>query len=182
MQLNEPILSARIYLDSLKPWHAEGDYKKWVQDPLVNQYLEFRHCVPSENELKEFIQKMNAASDSLLLGIFFKSLQHLSNIKLGPIDWRNERTTLGLFIGDRKEWGKGYATESIKALTGYAFNNLNLNAVRAGCYATNIASYKAFLKSGYYEEARMKSYWRIDSGFTDNIILVCGSSLCKKTK
>ncbi len=173
MKVNKPISTERLYLENLQSSHAERNYKEWVKDPQVNQFLELRHSIPGEQDLKEFIQRMDLASNNLLLGIFLKSGQHIGNIKLGPIDWRNERAMVGLLIGDQREWGKGYATEAIRTLTDYAFDELKLTSIRAGCYASNVGSYKAFLKAGYREEARMKEYWQTEAGFVDNVLLVC---------
>jgi len=41
----------------------------------------------------------------------------------------------------------------------------------AGLYNRNVGSYKAFLKSGYLEEARLKDYWLCDGSFQDQILM-----------
>lgn len=171
MKIDKSIKGKRLSLRTLTDKEAHGQYKNWVQDKCVNQYLELRHTIPKRGELKKFIARMNESSDNLLLGMFIAGNKHIGNIKLGPIDWRNKRGVLGLMIGDRACWGKGYATEAIITLTDYAFTVLNLNKVYAGCYAENIASYKAFMKSGYKEEGRQREYWKVRNGFMDNILL-----------
>lgn len=171
MKLNKPIMGSRLSLQTLITKAAEGNYQYWVNDRLVNQFLELRHCIPNVDDLKMFIENMNESSHHLLLGIFLGEHKHIGNIKLGPIDWQNKRGSVGLMIGDRMQWGKGYATEAIKVITHYAFNKLELNSLHAGCYAENIGSYKAFLKGGYKEEGRQTQYWKLNDGFTDNILL-----------
>lgn len=171
MKLEAPIKSSRILMRTLNQSDAFGEYKNWVKNEKVNRYLEFRHDIPNSDALMAFILKMNQSPHNLLLGIFLNDDDHIGNIKLGPIDWANKRGILGIMIGEHAQWGKGYASEAIESLTHYAFKKLNLNSLRAGCYAQNTGSYKAFIKAGYKEEGRQRQYWKTENGFTDNILL-----------
>lgn len=172
MLLTNFIESDRLTLKNLTLEDAEGNYYQWLRDPNVNQFLEIRHHLPNLKDLQTFIDKMNHSDNNLLLGIYLTDGSHIGNIKLGPIHLIYERATMGLLIGDKTQWGKGYATEAINLLTEYAFNHLTLSSVWAGCYSTNIASYKAFLKASYQENSRQQRYWKIDGKFIDNILLV----------
>jgi len=171
MKLIKPICSSRLLLRTLKENDAMSNYKKWVNTKAVNRYLEFRHDIPSSNGLMAFIKKMNESPENLLLGIFLDKNNHIGNIKLGPINWCNKRGIIGIMIGEQTQWGKGHAAEAIESLSNYAFEHLGLNSIRAGCYAENIASYKAFIKAGYKEEGRQYQYWKTENGFSDNILL-----------
>jgi len=172
MLLECPIQSDRLEFKNLALPAARGDYFAWLKDPVVNQFLELRHQSFSHKELEIFISDMNASENNLLLGIYLLDGRHIGNIKLGPVHRMYSRSYLGFLIGDHNQWGKGYATEAISRLTDYAFYNLGLSAVWAGCYATNIASKKAFIKAGYRESARQEKYWKIGEKFIDNILLL----------
>tara|TARA_Y100001970_G_C13913658_1_gene689798 strand:- start:122 stop:664 length:543 start_codon:yes stop_codon:yes gene_type:complete len=160
-----------FYLDNLNDNIIFDNYLSWLKNEEVNKYLEIRHNIPDIEKLKKFVNDNNNSNDNLLLGIFTNKKAHIGNIKLGPINKIYKRSTIGLFIGDRSYWGKGIATYSIKAITDYAFKSLKLFRVDAGCYNDNIGSYKAFIKAGYKEEARLKNYWSIDNIYQDEIIL-----------
>ena len=41
--------------------------------------------------------------------------KHIGNIKLGPINWIHRYGDISLLIGDKDYWGKGIATEAIRA-------------------------------------------------------------------
>lgn len=172
MLLEKPIKTDRLILKNLTQQDAQGSYLEWLHDPKVNQFLEVRHRLPDSEALSDFISRMNASKDNLLLGIYLLDGKHIGNIKLGPIHTLYSRAHLGLLIGDHAEWGKGFATEAIGALTHYAFERLNLSAIWAGCYANNQGSCKAFLKAGYTESARQLHYWKVNDDFVDNILLV----------
>lgn len=67
-------------------------------------------------------------------------------------------------------WGKGIATEAIKILTGYAFNNFNLNRIFAIIYEGNIASEKALIKAGFIKEATLRKAVFKEKKFIDQYI------------
>lgn len=176
MQIDQPIQSARLQLRNLTSEDAESSYLSWLHDPQINQYLEIRHNLPDLEGLIEYVNQMNASPDDLLLGICTKSGLHIGNIKLGPIDVDNQRGAIGILIGARDWWGKGIATEAIRAMTDFAFGNLSLHRVEAGCYASNMGSARAFEKAGWSIEGRRTHRRHVDHGWEDEILLGCVSS------
>ena len=78
---------------------------------------------------------------------------------------------MGLLIGDKSYWGKGYATEAIGLVSSYAFETLNLFKVTAGCYEGNVGSLKAFLKDDFKEEGRLHKQWISEDRREDGVLL-----------
>lgn len=145
-----------IYLRSLLAMDVNQEYLSWLKNPLVNAHLEIRFNLPTcIEDLQAFIKQMNDCTDSLFLGIFKKEdNKHIGNIKLGPINQDHSYAEVGFLIGDPAEWGKGYAVRAIQLITDYAFLQLNLVKVTAGCYEHNYGSRRALLKAGFQEEGR----------------------------
>lgn len=147
------IESERLLFRTLGEEDVTVHYLSWLNDPQVNQFLETRFLLQTLESCNKFVSDMNADPFSHLLGIFDKdSLKHIGNIKLGFINKYHQTGQLSLLIGEKSCWGKGYATESIKIITRWGFNTLDLQKINAGCYDTNIGSLRAFLKSGYSVE------------------------------
>ncbi|MCX6165436.1 MAG: GNAT family protein [Ignavibacteriae bacterium] len=90
------------------------------------------------------------------------------------MNWIHKFGDISLLIGEKDYWGKGIAYESIKLLTKFAFNSLNIHKLKAGCYADNIGSAKAFEKVGFEREGIFKKQWMVNGKYQDEIIL----SLC----
>jgi [ribosomal protein S5]-alanine N-acetyltransferase len=63
---------------------------------------------------------------------------------------------IGYFLGE-KFWARGIATEAIKAITKYAFENFEIERVFAEFFSSNIGSKKALEKSGFKHEASFKN-------------------------
>lgn len=148
-------------------------YLAWVWDPAVTGQLEVRFTPPSSlNDLRAFVKKTNESEDTLLLGIFLpEPSRHIGNIKLGPINFWHRTADIGLLIGDRDEWGKGWATMAIKAVTDFAFKELGLYKVTASCYSSNKGSWHAFLNAGFKEEGRRDFQYQMGDERVDSILL-----------
>jgi ribosomal-protein-alanine N-acetyltransferase len=149
------------------------NYMDWLTDESINKFLEIRLNLPkSVAELQDFVTSVNNSNDSIIFGIFHKkSDTHIGNIKLGPINWHHKVSEMGLLIGDKSYWGKGYATEAIGLVSNYAFETLNLFKVTAGCYEGNVGSLKAFLKDDFREEGRLHKQWLSEDRREDGVLL-----------
>lgn len=150
-----------------------GDkYLGWMHDPDVNRYLEIRHNLPADvSDLVKFVDFVNDSPDSILFGIFLQDGTHIGNIKLGPINVTNQRTEIGLLLGDRQHWGKGYATCAIRLVSDFAFRDLRLVRLTAGMHEPNRGSFRAFLKAGYSHEGTAYSYWQSEGQSIDQLWL-----------
>ena len=159
MILPSPIETRRLVLRTLEPSDVGTRYLTWLSDPEVNRYMEIRFApVHSIDELQTFVQSVNASTGNLLLGIFLREGQrHIGNIKLGPIRHDHHRAEIGFMIGEKDSWGRGYASEAIAALSEYGLDQLGLEKITAGCYATNVGCAKALLKAGFVQEATIPS-------------------------
>jgi len=68
------------------------------------------------------------------------------------IDHYNRRCKLGITLGDKREWGKGYAKEALTAVINYCFMELNLNRIGAEIYEFNPRSIHLFENLGFQRE------------------------------
>ena len=144
----------------------------WFSDPDVIRFIEGGRTRPTELELAKYITSMNESPEDLLLGIFLlKSRTHIGNIKIGSIDTFHKRGDIGLLIGERSQWGKGYGSEAIEAAARCADTLLGLHRVFAGCHATNAGSISAFVKAGFKIEGRMRKHARDGDKFVDGVIV-----------
>src|SRR5215218_2309252 len=64
-------------------------------------------------------------------------------------DFRNDGCELGIKIGAENLRGKGYASEAVSLLLGYAFDTLGLQRVRGSTLAHNRRMRRAFEKNGF---------------------------------
>lgn len=155
--------SERLFFRPINLEDVTETYVGWLNDPEVNRYLEIRFERHTFDSCRLFVEETNKDPNSHLFGIFEKKTgRHIGNIKLGFINNRYSTGQLSLFIGEKKLWGKGLATESILAVTRWAFGELELARVEAGCSDENTASLRAFLNSGYTLEGYFRKNTVLD--------------------
>lgn len=166
------LVTSRLELRSLNECDGRGPYLTWMNDIAVTEFLEARFRSYCEADLRKFIIDINRKSDTIFLGIFTRDTnRHIGNIKL-EISPHHRRGEIGLVVGAKSEWGKGYATEAIQRLIDYSFGELQLHKLTAGCYSNNYGSRKAFEKAGFvFDGLRREHYW-FENQWVDLIMLV----------
>lgn len=159
MQGRVEILGDRIVLKTLDPDRIHQDYVRWMNDSEVTQYLACRDQEHSEESIRKYVSSMNESPNNLMLGIYLKEDgTYIGNIKIGSIDPTHKNCDMGLLVGNKEEWGKGYAMEAIALLTKHAFEKLGLNKITANMLEHNQGSYRAFMKAGYREVGVFKRH------------------------
>lgn len=182
--LNAPLLTGeQIYLKELQQADVTEEYVQWLNDPNINQFLESRHQIQTIQSCQSFISNLLSQGDSCFWGVYCKQNdKHIGNIKLDPINGLYHRGTIGLLIGNKNYWGKGIATEAIQLVSNFAFQELALHKLDAGCYASNKGSEKAFIKAGFQVEGVIKDHFIYQNQFEHCILLGKVSEKAKKDK
>lgn len=130
------------------------NYVDWLNDPMVNQYLETRWTVQNLDTVKKFVATQRDSDNSILLAITMSDDgRHIGNIKLGPINSYHNYGEISYFIGDKSMWQKGLATKAINLICGYGIERMNLHRIRAGAYAEAKGSWRALEKNRFKREA-----------------------------
>lgn len=76
---------------------------------------------------------------------------------------------IGYWLG-RPFWGQGLATDAVRTLTAYAFDEYDLVRLWAGVFAWNPASCRVLEKCGYELEGRLRdAVWK-DGALTDQMM------------
>ncbi len=65
-------------------------------------------------------------------------------------------------------WNKGFATEALKIIIDFGFNELKLHRIGAGCAIKNIGSIRVLEKVGMTLEGRKRQNLPLKSGWSDN--------------
>ena len=165
----------KIYLRPIREKDATQRYCDWLNDPEVNRYTESRYVETTLADLGKYIGAALRSPGNFFFAIIEKSMDaHVGNIKIdsaiSPL-WDHLVGEVGLIIGEKSCWGRGYASEAIELATQFAFETLRLHKLTATCYSVNPASAKAFLKAGYTQEAVRPSNAMCEGKYVDLILL-----------
>lgn len=82
--------------------------------------------------------------------------QLIGRCVLFNVDPVNRSAMLGIFIGEKDFWGKGYGSEAVQLLVEFGFYLLNLNSIELGVFAFNERAVAAYRKVGFKEIGRRR--------------------------
>jgi ribosomal-protein-alanine N-acetyltransferase len=134
-------------------------YQSWMNDFEVHKYTEQKYIKHSLANIRKFVREKNNSKNEFLYGIFLKkdnSNIHIGNIKIGPLNPIHKNAELSYFIGEKKLWGKGYASLAIIEAVKIA-KKMGIKKLKAGCYEKNIGSRKLLEKNKFKLEGILKS-------------------------
>jgi diamine N-acetyltransferase len=92
-------------------------------------------------------------------------------IDLFDFDPHHQRAGIGILIGEKPEWGKGYATESLQLLLRYAFSTLLLNQVFCSIDESNTVSLTLFKNAGFRVTGIKEKWNRTAAGWANEWFL-----------
>ena len=167
------IIGDKVWLQCLEESDVEGPYLDWLNDEEVTRYLTgVRHSPVTKDYLLDYIQSMAQSNKDILFAIHdAESKEFIGTSHFGPIDWLNRSAAIGILIGNKRYWGKGYGTEAIRLVLDYAFKSLNLQKITAGIVAIHQPSIKAFKKAGFENESQAKGHLFLDGKYYDYIYM-----------
>jgi RimJ/RimL family protein N-acetyltransferase len=78
---------------------------------------------------------------------------------------------LGITIGDKDYWGRGYGRESIHLLVQYAFEHHNYHKVWLRVHAFNERAVRAYRACGFIEEGRLRAHVWSNGRYDDLLVM-----------
>lgn len=135
-------------------------FVRWLSDPEVTAGLARYLPMGMQEEEKWYSKLMERPADERPLTIDARqeggSWLPIGNLGLFNIDWRSRSAELGIMIGEKTYWDKGYGSEALGVLLGHAFDTLNLNRVYLRVFEYNKRAVRAYEKMGFVLEGRMR--------------------------
>ncbi|MDF5690827.1 GNAT family N-acetyltransferase [Aquirufa aurantiipilula] len=148
-KVNIPILETeRLKLEPINIEFCSEEYVNWLNDIEVYQYLDNGGDYTYE-ALQEYLTKYTENPVPFWAIIVKETNTHIGNIKIDPINQRNQIGEYGILMGDKKYWGKGYAKEASIAVINHCFKKLGLRKITLGVIKDNIAAVKLYESLGF---------------------------------
>lgn len=149
---NVRMLGDRVLLREKSPADIADDYR-WRTDselsqldagsPIRMSYGAFeRHSMDELNY---------PATRSKRLSVDTSEGVHIGNVMFYDINMRSKQAELGIMIGDKDYWGRGYGTETVDLLLDHMFGEYPFKRVYLHTLSWNSRARKSFHKSGFNE-------------------------------
>jgi diamine N-acetyltransferase len=141
-------------------------FVKWLNDPEVRQNISLVNPLSLAEEEEWY-------ADVLKSPPFERPL----SIEIQP-DPKKEAWVLvgnyaeiGIQIGEKKYWDRGFGTRAVQLLVGHGFQTLNLHRVWLRVYETNSRAIRAYEKAGFTHEGRFREAHFQNSSYQDVLIM-----------
>lgn len=146
-----------------------SEYIAWLNDTEVLKYSNQRFLCHDYTSSKAYLDSFDNSSN-----IFLSIKVKKTNIFIGTLtvyfDENHGVADIGIMIGNREEWGKGYGQDAWNTILSWLLNNSGVRKVTAGTLACNIAMINIIKKSGMKLEGTRYSHEIVDDKPQDVIL------------
>lgn len=80
----------------------------------------------------------------------------IGNTGIMDHDTISRSAELGIQIGEKAYWNKGYGTEAVELMLKHSFLTLNLNRVFLQVFENNPSAIRSYEKAGFVHEGRLR--------------------------
>jgi len=128
---------------------AVNDYA-WQTDPDLS-YLTATPplTTPFSAYLLGYIGQLRRWSTKHQFAIKTGDGRHIGNCACYSINHRKKEAEIGIMIGDRRYWDKGYGRDALLCLIDYVFNKLGLRCIHLKTLESNLRAQRCFLKCDF---------------------------------
>jgi ribosomal-protein-alanine N-acetyltransferase len=143
ISLHHPTLKDAHYVFN---WERNNEVWPWPYDP---------HRPYSQN-MSEFLpifERNYVQGNGRQFWFIIEDEQHIpiGTITYFNVDYRTGQAEIGLGLGDKTRWGKGYGPEAIRTLVQYLFTQPGFVRIYAETAQANQPARRAFAKAGFSE-------------------------------
>ena len=168
MKYFRKLVGKDVYLSPRSPEDAE-QYTKWINDPSVSDGLgNTSHLIGLEGE-REYLARQDT-------GHQFAIVRREDDVLLGScgidsIQPVHRCASVGLFIGEEENRGRGYGGQALSLLLDYGFDTLNLHSVSLSVFSFNERAIACYRRTGFREAGRQRESYFVRGQFYDRIIM-----------
>ena len=161
LTLEEPETLAKA---DVRWWH-DSEFARMLESEAVQLTSEKRirellveHRLDKGFEPERYPFSVRALKDDRLIGFF--SIW---------VDLIHSEAWVGIGIGERDFWGRGYGTDMMRLCLRYAFSELGIQRVSLGLHEYNARALRSYEKSGFKLEGRTRQDGLRDGSRTDTL-------------
>lgn len=163
--MNTELLKGKqVRLSAFDPETLANLYAGWSNDSEFMRLLDWdpaRRISTKTN--KEWLEKhMDEFLEHSFIIRTLEDDRPVGEIGLDDIRWNFGDTFVGIGIGERSDWGKGFGTDAMRIILRYAFMELNLHRVSLNVFEYNPRGIRSYEKCGFVVEGRERALLQRD--------------------
>lgn len=150
---------------------------QWRNDPEVAYWSDGREpeyqLITLEEAEASFSNNMKNGSklDGYMFAVYTLDGQYIGVADYRDVDRIKRSCTIGITIGEKDYWDKGYGTDAINILKEFLFDRLNLRRIQLDTWSGNKRAIRAYEKCGFVREGVLRENEYIEGKYYDTIIM-----------
>jgi RimJ/RimL family protein N-acetyltransferase len=150
--------------ETLSRWSYDSEYLRLldtdVARPRTAKFFEADVARRAERE-NGYLYNIRTLDGDRLIGF----------TSIWVVNWASAEGRVGIGIGERADWGRGYGTDAMQVLLRYAFAELNLARVSLEAFAENTRAARSYQKAGFTLEGVQRERVRRDGRRGDVVVM-----------
>ena len=159
-----------VRLRALESTDLERAYT-WINDREVTRYLTARYPLSRADEERWLNDRPANSVAGVRLAIETKDGVHIGNLDLHRVFPEDSKAGLGIMLGEKDYWSKGYGTDAIVTLLRFAFEEMNLHPVWLHAFEYNERAIACYKKCGFREEGRLRQHHYTEGRYWDSVVM-----------
>lgn len=147
--------------------HLTERYVGWLADPDVVRWSENRFRQHTLASCRDYVASFRGTSN-MMFALVAKdgAIGHFGNLNV-YVDTRHGVADIGILIGERSVWGKGYGREAWQAVLERLLGQSGIRKATGGCVADNVAMVRIMKGCGMQEDGRRVRHYVYDGREVD---------------
>lgn len=149
LEVSEP----KELAEAITRWSGDSEYHRLLDSEPANRF--------SAKKLTEWIEKDQEKDPRPFYGFtirILKSNRMVGFVGLDANTYPHGDAFVGIGIGERDFWDKGYGTEAMRLILRFAFRELNLRRVSLDTFEYNPRAIRSYEKAGFVHEGRARDF------------------------
>lgn len=125
---------------------------EWSRDEEVLRWSGGSPTDLSQDEFRDHLnaERLYGPSNRRAFLIFVREpIKLIGRLGIFGIDWDKGQGELGIVIGEKKYWGRGYGRDAVRTLVHHLFTTSSLNRIYLYTFSDNLRAQKSFAAAGF---------------------------------
>jgi [ribosomal protein S5]-alanine N-acetyltransferase len=148
MAKSDVIRTETLLLVPFSEEYLTQKYVGWLNDPEVVRFSEQRFVQHTIESCRTYMDSYDTGPNYFWAIISCDPAEgHIGNIN-AIVDVNNGVADIGIILGEKSVWGKGYGREAFTAIVNFLFQEVGVRKVTAGTVAINTSMVRIMERAG----------------------------------
>jgi RimJ/RimL family protein N-acetyltransferase len=148
----------------------------WINDPGIAHYLGGPARQFSLAAERAFVASKSANDGEHGLFLVIEATDGPAPVAIGTIELRRlepvaRRGEVGMLIGERDYWSRGFGSDALRTLCRFGFAELDLHRIELTVASYNPRAQRAYAKVGFVEEGRLREHRYAAGRYYDTLVM-----------